>query len=152
MLHVKRLDSKATLPTVAHPGEDMGYDVYALEPVWVYKWPCHVRTGIACSAYNPQPTFRESDCRRTGKLGLIIKDRSSMAKKGVFTHGGVIDAGYTGEIIVTLTHTGPAPYMVQAGDKIAQMVPVPVLTGPVMEVSDLEMSDRRDKGFGSSGT
>ena len=101
-----------------------------------------VRTGIAVEARDPQ----------TGApLGLLVRDRSSMAARGLATTGGVIDAGYRGEILVLMTNLGPATVDLNAGDKIAQMVPVPVLTGPVAEFDFLEASARAGKGFGSSG-
>ena len=101
-----------------------------------------VRTGIAVEARHPA----------TGQqLGLLVRDRSSMAAKGVATTAGVIDAGYRGEILILMTNLGSAPVEIKAGDKIAQMIPVPVLTGVVETVESLEESARAEKGFGSSG-
>jgi dUTP pyrophosphatase len=74
-----------------------------------------------------------------------------MAARGVATTGGVIDAGYRGEILVLMTNLGDGVVEIAAGEKIAQMIPVPVLTGLVQEVETLEVSARAEKGFGSSG-
>jgi dUTP pyrophosphatase len=74
-----------------------------------------------------------------------------MAARGVATTGGVIDAGYRGEILVLMTNLGDVAVELNAGDKIAQMIPVPVLTGAVEDVENLEDSARAAKGFGSSG-
>jgi dUTP pyrophosphatase len=74
-----------------------------------------------------------------------------MASRGIATTGGVIDAGYRGEILVLMTNLGDAEIEIKAGEKIAQMIPVPVLTGAVEEVDTLEESARAEKGFGSSG-
>jgi dUTP pyrophosphatase len=74
-----------------------------------------------------------------------------MASRGITTTGGVIDAGYRGEILVLMTNLGEAAVELKAGEKIAQMIPVPVLTGAVEEVASLEESARAAKGFGSSG-
>jgi dUTP pyrophosphatase len=74
-----------------------------------------------------------------------------MAARGIATTGGVIDAGYRGEILVLMTNLGDAVIELKAGEKIAQMIPVPVLTGAVEEVENLEESARAEKGFGSSG-
>jgi dUTP pyrophosphatase len=74
-----------------------------------------------------------------------------MAALGVATTAGVIDAGYRGEILVLMTNLGEAAVPLKAGEKIAQMIPVPVLTGEVQEVATLEDSARAAKGFGSSG-
>ena len=143
MLRVKLLDPGARPPAVAHPGEDLGYDVFGLEPVTLApRQTTRLRTGIAVEARHPQ----------TGvPLGLLVRDRSSMAARGLACTGGVIDAGYRGEILIVMTNLGDAPIELKAGEKIAQMVPVPVLTGTVEQVEGLEDSARAEKGFGSSG-
>jgi dUTP pyrophosphatase len=143
MLRVKRLNSAARLPIVAHPGEDLGYDVFALEgAVLAPQTTVKLRTGVAVEARDP---------RTDAPLGLLVRDRSSMAARGLATTGGVIDAGYRGEILIVMTNLGEVTQELQAGEKIAQMVPVPVLTGPVLEVETLEDSVRAAKGFGSTG-
>ncbi|MGO9437246.1 MAG: dUTP diphosphatase [Terracidiphilus sp.] len=143
MLRVKLLEVDARLPIVAHPGEDLGYDLFALEGIVLEpRATVRVRTGIAVEARHPE----------TGEpLGLLVRDRSSMAARGIATTGGVIDAGYRGEILVLMTNLGNAAVELKAGEKIAQMIPVPVLTGFVQEVETLEVSARSEKGFGSSG-
>ena len=85
MLRVKLLESGARLPVVAHPGEDLGYDLFALAAVTLApRSTAKVRTGIAVEARHPE----------TGApLGLLVRDRSSMAARGIATTGGVIDAG-----------------------------------------------------------
>ena len=137
------MESGARAPVVAHPGEDLGYDLFALEgAVLAPRATVKVRTGIAVEARHPA----------TGvQLGLLVRDRSSMAARGIATTAGVIDAGYRGEILVLMTNLGEAVLELKAGEKIAQMIPVPVLTGPVQEVECLEDSARAEKGFGSSG-
>jgi len=144
MLRVKKLHPSARLPLVAHPGEDLGYDVFALESVELGpRQTVRVRTGIAVEAREP----------KTGEpLGFLVRDRSSMAAKGLATTGGVIDSGYRGEILIVMTNLSDTPVTIAAGEKVAQMVPVPVLTGLVQEVESLEGSARLEKGFGSSGT
>ncbi len=143
MLRVKRLEASARLPVVAHPGEDLGYDVFALETtILAPRATVKVRTGIAVEARDPA----------TGApLGLLVRDRSSMAARGIATTGGVIDAGYRGEVLILMTNLGDTPVELKAGEKIAQMVPVHVLTGPVEDAETLEDSARAEKGFGSSG-
>ncbi|MGA3033941.1 MAG: dUTP diphosphatase [Terracidiphilus sp.] len=144
MLRVKLLEAGARAPVVAHPGEDLGYDVFALEAVRLgARQTVRVRTGIAVEARDP---------RTSEGLGLLVRDRSSMAARGLAVTGGVIDAGYRGEILIVMTNLGDVHLELGAGEKIAQMVPVPVLTGPVEEVESLEGSSRAAKGFGSSGT
>src|ERR1035438_7159205 len=136
MLRVKRLEVGARLPVVAHPGEDLGYDLFALDgAVLAPRATVRVRTGIAVEARDP----------KTGApLGLLVRDRSSMAARGIATTGGVIDAGYRGEILVLMTNLGDAAVELNAGEKIAQMIPVPVLTGAIEEV------DRKSTRLNSS--
>ena len=143
MLRIKVLAEGARTPVVAHPGEDLGYDLFALEGARLAtRQTVMVRTGIAVEARHPE----------TGAaLGLLVRDRSSMAARGITTTGGVIDAGYRGEILVLMTNLSDVVVEIGAGEKIAQMVPVQVLTGPVLEVETLEESARAEKGFGSTG-
>ena len=143
MLRVKLLEAGARAPVVAHPGEDLGYDLFALEgAVLGPRATVKVRTGIAVEARHPA----------TGEpLGLLVRDRSSMAARGIATTAGVIDAGYRGEILVLMTNLTDVAVELKAGEKIAQMIPVPVLTGTVEEAASLEESVRAEKGFGSSG-
>lgn len=142
MLNVVLLDPSAKAPTVAYPREDLGYDLYALEDIDVQTEPTWVRTGIAVED--------------TEGHGFLIRDRSSMSGKGVFTHGGVIDAGYRGEIKINMTceitAQSVAPfYRIHAGDKVAQMIPVLPGTSSIVVVDQLSNSHRGDNGFGSSG-
>jgi dUTP pyrophosphatase len=144
MLRVKLLDPSARAPVVAHPGEDLGYDLFALEAATLApRATVRVRTGIAVEARHPATGI---------PLGLLVRDRSSMAARGIATTAGVIDAGYRGEILILMTNLGEAVIELKAGEKIAQMIPVPVLTGRVETVESLEDSARAEKGFGSSGT
>jgi dUTP pyrophosphatase len=137
MLKVKRLTPDATLPTVAHPGEDIGYDLYSSADLTI---PAHgaagVSTGIAIE-FVPA-------------AGGIVKTRSGLAKKRLMCNAGVIDAGYRGEIIVLMENLGDQPYTIRKGDKIAQLLEHPFLAGEVRE-SDLNDTARGAKGFGSSG-
>jgi len=142
MLKVQLLSSGAKAPTVAHPGEDLGYDLYSSETVTI---PAHgnavVPTGIAieCTAADGKP------------MGCLLRDRSSLASKRLAILAGVIDAGYRGEIKVVMENLGDQPYTIHAGDKIANMIPHPVLTAEVELVADLTESKRKAGGFGSSG-
>ena len=144
MLRVKLLHPDARVPVVAHPGEDLGYDLFALESVLLSPHETvRVRTGTAVEARHPESG---------APLGLLVRDRSSMAARGIATTAGVIDACYRGEVLILMTNLGEAAIELNAGEKIAQMIPVPVLTGRVETVDSLEDSARAEKGFGSSGT
>jgi len=74
-----------------------------------------------------------------------------MAARGMATTAGVIDSGYRGEVLIVMTNLGATRLEINAGEKIAQMIPVPILTGLVHPVESLEASSREAKGFGSSG-
>ena len=127
---------------------DAGYDICASEETYLFgrrdlKGASH-RAGVKTGLHVEIPD---------GYVGLI-RDRSSMANKVIYTHGGVIDSSYRGEIIVMLDNQNFSAYKILAGQKIAQMVIVPVLTLETEEVSsidDLEETERGDNGFGSTG-
>ena len=137
-LKVKRLTETARLPEKAHQG-DLGYDVFADEDKWIpYGEYRLISTGI--SVHNS-----------TYKYGFIIKDRSSIAMKGLFTHAGVIDAGYTGEIKVLFHNVSSTSIKIEKGDKIAQLVPTKVVSFEVEEVDELFETKRGENGFGSTG-
>jgi dUTP pyrophosphatase len=142
MLKVKLLTAAARAPTVAHPGEDLGYDIYAsvmltIEP----HTQTAVPTGIAIECTSPAGE----------PMGALLRDKSSMASRRLVLTGGVIDAGYRGEVRVLMENLGDAPAIIRAGDKVANLIPYPVLTGEVEVVEDLSESSRKARGFGSSG-
>ena len=137
-LAVLKVSPHATLPTRAHP-DDAGLDLYGLEDVTLLPGQGKVtRTGIAIAL--PQ-----------GCVGLVA-DRSSMAKKGVKTAGGVIDAGYRGEIHIVLWNISTETVHLKSGERIAQLLILPVATPAVHEVKEFDHETQRGaKGFGSSG-
>ena len=142
MLKVKLLSSAAKAPTVAHPGEDLGYDVYAAETLTIApRGQALVPTGIAIECTSPAGD----------KMGALLRDKSSVASRRLVLTGGVIDAGYRGEVKVLLENLGDSPAVIRAGEKIANLIPYPVLTGEVRVVDDLSESRRKAGGFGSSG-
>jgi dUTP pyrophosphatase len=142
MLRVKLLSSQAKAPTVGHPGEDLGYDVYSAIAVLIpAKGHAIVSTGIAiqCSSPAGEP------------MGALLRDKSSMAARRLVLTGGVIDAGYRGEVRVLMENLGDSPAEIHAGDKIANLIPYPVLTTEVEVVDELSDSNRKAGGFGSTG-
>jgi len=135
-MKVKKALESATLPVRAHE-TDAGLDLYAIEdttikPLEVSK----IRTGIAIEL--PKET-----------VGLIL-DRSSMGAKNIKVMGGVIDEGYRGEIIVCLSNLNPYNYSIKSGEKIAQLLVIPIITASIEEVKELSTTQRNDKGFGST--
>jgi dUTP pyrophosphatase len=136
-LKIKKCVPHATLPTRAH-ADDAGLDLYALEDAHFAPFEGAVlRTGIAI-ALAPMT------------VGLVA-DRSSMAKKGLKTSGGVIDAGYRGEIHIVIRNMSQNSIDLKAGERIAQLLILPVSTPAVEEVQELDETTRGTKGFGSSG-
>src|SRR5436305_15021320 len=127
MLKVQLLSSGAKAPTIAHPGEDLGYDIYASETVKLTaKGNALVPTGIAI------------ECTSNGKsMGCLLRDRSSLASKRLAILAGVIDAGYRGELKVVMENLGDQPYVIHSGDKIENMIPHPVLTETEEVVTNL---------------
>ena len=150
MLFVTKLDDKAMLPTCSHPGEDLGFDVFALEDVEVGPHAVtKVRTGISAQY---APWGDQSDWCGKERYGLIVKDRSSVAASGLFTVAGVIDASYTGEIIIMFRNVSQVIIDVKAGQKIAQLVPTLVRTAcRIKNVDALPYGTRGYAGFGSTG-
>ena len=83
----------------------------------------------------------------------IIKDRSSMAIKGIRSHAGVIDASYRGEIKVLLSNAASESFHIEAGDRVAQMVVIPCLVDSIEVDSEDKLGEtgRGAAGFGSTG-
>lgn len=141
MLKVKLLHPDAVLPAVAHPGEDLAFDLYALEDTLLPDGEVvKVRTGVAVEMEG---------------FGFIMRDRSSMSMKGIQVVGGTMDAGYRGEFFVNLVHRPARPsygYKINRGDRIAQFIPIKPYTGVKVEiVAELSPSSRGEKGYGSTG-
>jgi dUTP pyrophosphatase len=142
MLRCKLLRPDAKAPTIAHPGEDLGYDLYAAETV-VFPARGHavVPTGVSMELTASDGT----------PMGALVRDRSSIAIRRIITTAGVIDAGYRGELKIVMENLGDMEQTIHAGDKIANLLPYPVLTTAVEVVEDLAESKRGAGGFGSSG-
>jgi len=85
-----------------------------------------------------------------GYFGQIV-GRSSMALKGLMVFTGTVDSGYRGEIRVVIQNISMAPVDVKCGDRIAQLLILPVPDVKWVEVKKLEETDRGANGFGSTG-
>ena len=81
----------------------------------------------------------------------MIKSKSGLNVKHGITSEGVIDVGYTGSIQVKLYNHTNKPYEFKEGDKISQLVIMPILTPTFEQVEELEETERGNGGFGSSG-
>ena len=81
----------------------------------------------------------------------MLKSKSGLNVKHGITSEGVIDVGYTGSIAVKLYNHSDKPYELKAGDKISQLVVMPILTPSFELVDELEATERGEGGFGSTG-
>ncbi len=135
---IQRLDAKVPLPVYAHT-DDAGFDLYARESYILLPLErVQVKTGIALEI--PE-----------GYAGLIW-DKSGLSQKfGLKTLGGVVDAGYRGEILVGIVNLGKDPYTIEPYQKIAQMVLQKIESASFTEVLALSPSARGTNGFGSTG-
>lgn len=132
-----KLDKGARMPTRAHRN-DAGLDIYARETKNVpWKGAAVFDTGVHIAI--PE-----------GYVGLL-KSKSGLNVKHGLTSEGVIDAGYTGSIVVKMHNHSRDNYMVKAGDKISQLVIVPIIAPELELVDHLDDTERGDNGFGSSG-
>jgi dUTP pyrophosphatase len=137
---VHRLDPGLPLPARAHPG-DAGVDLYAVKAVTLAPGErAMVGTGVAVAIPD-------------GYAGLVAP-RSGLAQRhglGLVNAPGVVDAGYRGEIRVILVNHGAEAVSLARGERIAQLLVVPVAAGEMPEVEDLPPSERGAGGFGSTG-
>lgn len=110
------------------------------------------------SPFNTIVRARESVIIKTGvhvqlpenTAGLLVSKSGLNVKHGI-TSTGLIDQGYTGEITVKLYNNGNRDYKIERGDKISQLVIIPVLYESVELVEELDESERGSNGFGSTG-
>lgn len=131
------LDKGAIMPTRAHE-TDAGLDIYAKERKLIRANSSAVfDTGVHVEL-------------PVGTVGML-KSKSGLNVKHGLTSEGVIDVGYTGSICVKLYNLSQTDYIVEVGDKISQLVILPILTPDLEQVESLEDTDRGNGGFGSTG-
>lgn len=138
-LEVKKIDPQAKLPSYEHPG-DAGLDLYALEDFVVpaRERKSGIRTGVSVAIPD-------------GCVGLFWDKSGLAAKHGLKVMAGVIDAGYRGELLLTLLNTSETDYHFKAGEKVMQMLIQKVERVDISEVNELPESIRGEGGFGSTG-
>jgi dUTP pyrophosphatase len=136
-----RLSGKATLPTRAHD-DDAGLDLYSAEGARIGPGQrVSVGTGLAVAI--PE-----------GLAGLVLPRSGLALKHGIalVNAPGLIDPGYRGEVRVLLLNTDrTSEFRVSPGDRIAQLLLVPIAHASPLEADSLESSARGPSGFGSSG-
>ncbi|MBR5247062.1 MAG: dUTP diphosphatase [Clostridia bacterium] len=142
-LKIKKVRENAKLPTRGTVGS-AGLDLYACidEPITLNGGDkAVIPTGIAIGLDNP-------------KYAAFVYARSGLAIKhgiGLLNSVGVIDSDYRGEICVGVINQLKEPYTIQPSERIAQMVIQPVALPELVEVDELDDTDRGAGGFGSTG-
>jgi len=141
-LQVQRLDPTMPLPGYAYPG-DAGLDLRAAcDCTLLPEQRVPVPTGLKIAI--PQ-----------GYAGFVVP-RSGLAVRhglSVVNTPGLIDSQYRGEVVVlAVNHDANKTVAIKKGDRIAQLVIVPVPMVELVEVAELDKTERNEKGFGSSGS
>lgn len=129
-----------TLPTRGHQF-DAGMDLYVSQDVVV---PPHEFVDIPTDVAGALPDYH---------WGMLTGRSSALRKHGLLVHTGIIDQGYRGELFAGVMNLTDGPVTVHKGDRIAQLIPVPMPYATVtpMRVADLPEGERGDAGFGSTG-
>jgi len=142
-LQIQKLDERATLPSRG-TSDAAGYDLYALNGGAIDPHSrVIVKTGIAIAIPYLNPPFY---------VYGSIRSRSGLsAKYGLEVGAGVIDYGYRGEVKVVLHNHSDLEYTYQPGDRIAQLVLEVHVLPNVVEVEQLNNTERGGGGFGSTG-
>lgn len=131
------LDSEAVMPCRAHSA-DAGYDLFSREDAVIYPNSGGVfDTGVHVAI--PE-----------GYVGFL-KSKSGLNVKHSIQSEGVIDSGYTGSIHVKLFNHGSKAVEIKKGQKISQLVLLPIITPELVLVDHLEDTERGNNGFGSTG-
>jgi dUTP pyrophosphatase len=141
-LRFVKLTGKATLPTRAHDN-DAGLDLHAAESARLAPG-ARVSVGTGLAVQIPDG------------LGGLVLPRSGLALKHGVTlvnSPGLIDPGYRGEVRVLLLNTDPTlEFQIAPGDRIAQLLLVPVAHAAPLQADALDESTRGTGGFGSTGS
>lgn len=131
------LDSNAFVPERAHD-TDAGLDIKSPVSKFIpVNGSAVIRTGVHIELPH-------------GYAGILVSKSGLNVMHGI-TSTGLIDEGYTGEIVVKLYNNGEHSYLVERGDKISQLVIVPVAYEKIELVSEFSKTARGNNGFGSSG-
>ncbi len=139
-LQVRLLHPAAQLPRRAHPG-DAGADLFAVEEVVIPAGDRRdVGTGIALAIPSGYAGFVQPRSGLAFKHGIMVVNSP-----------GLIDAGYRGEVRVSLYNSGREPFTVAIGERIAQLVVQKVEEPEFLATVELPDTSRGQGGFGSSG-
>ena len=138
MLYFKKLHEDAAIPQRAHPG-DAGMDVYSIEDIKI-KPRSDVMTGLGLA------------CEFSSDYVLLVFNKSGRATKLKLDKGAeVIDSSYRGEIHIHMFNHSDEWVFIPKGEKIAQLILMPIWNGNPEEVDELSNTSRGSGGFGSTG-
>ena len=142
------LDEGAFAPERAHP-DDAGLDLFSRENIVIPAGGARVfDTGVHIEL----PKFNlGANCEFYIRTAGFLRSKSGLYVKHGITSDGTIDVGYTGPIKVKLINHSKYDYQVNKGDKISQLVIVPVICPGVRIVHRLQPTVRGNNGFGSTG-
>ena len=132
-----KLDPGAYMPERAHD-TDAGLDLRSREKKTV---PMYGNATFDTGVHIELPS---------STAGVLIS-KSGLNVNHDITSTGLIDEGYTGSIMVKLYNHGEKDYTVKPGDKISQLIIIPVIKPNMSLVSELNETERGDNGFGSTG-
>lgn len=139
-IRVLKINSRVKIPEKAH-FSDAGYDLYSNEYKVIHPGErASISTGVKIAL--PINCF------------ALVCPRSGLAVNygiTILNSPGIIDNGYRGEIKVPLINLGSRPFKVNIGNKIAQLIVLPINYCRITEVDKLDRTQRGEKGFGSTG-
>lgn len=133
-----RVEEQFRAPFRWAPG-DAGFDLTVSRYLEVFPGVnAHLSTNIAVQI--PQ-----------GYFGMIIPRSSTLAHKGLHVSTGIVDSGYRGEIMILVRNLTDRATHIQVGDRVAQLLILPLIAGGFKESEALDEGARGDAGFGSTG-
>ena len=131
------LDEGAKMPTKAH-FTDAGFDLYSPKRIEMHgRGDAVIDTGVHFEI-------------PAGYVGFIKSKSGLNVRKGIVTEG-VIDSGYTGSVVVKLYNNSNDYIIIEEGQKLTQIVFLPIPTVQLVEVTEFEETERGNGGFGSTG-
>ena len=125
-------------PRRALPG-DVGYDLFVSEQVVIEPGAfVDVHSGVAVEF-------------PSGVWGMLVGRSSTLRRRQLHVPIGIIDNGYRGELYAGAYNLGDRPVTIEVGERIAQLILMPMVILPMQEVVSLSETERGDRGFGATG-
>lgn len=131
--------SEDIVPPFRKHETDAGFDIYSPVDIDVYPMWSSERIDLGVAFEIPK-----------GYFGYVV-ERSSQAKLGVLTAGGVVDSGYSGWVHTTIVNNGRNTYNIRKGERICQIVFLPIPKVELNEVPEIAGGERGNAGHGSTG-